>query len=210
MKVKEESEKVVLKLNIQKCKIMTSGPITSWQLEGETMETVKYFILGGPKITTNGDCSQEIKRHLLLWRKSRQHIKKKRHYFANKCPSSQNYGFSSSHVWIWELDYKVSWAPKNWCFWTVVLERLLRISWTARRSNRSILREISPEYSLKGLMLKLKLQYFGYLMQKADSFEKSLMLGKIEGGRRRGWQRMGWLDGITDSMTWAWVSSRSW
>ena len=98
---------------------------------------------------------------------------------------------------MWELDYKESWAPKNWCFWTVVLEKT---PWTARRSNQSILKEISPGCSLEGLMLKLKLQYFGHLMQRADSFEKTLMLRKIEGKRKRGWQRMRCLDGITDSM----------
>ena len=146
--------------------------------------------------------------------------------------------FSSSHVWMWELDYKESWAPRNWCFWTVVLEktlespsdskkiqpvypkgnqswvftgrtdafelwcwrRLLRVPWTTRRSNQSILKEISPGCSLETLMLKLKLQYFGHLMQRANSLEKTLMLGKIEGRRRRGQQRMRWLDGITDSM----------
>ena len=138
------------------------------------------------------------------WKKSygqpRQHIKKQKHYFANKGPSSQGYGFSSSQVWIWELHYKESWALKNWCFWAVVLERLLRVPWTARRSNQSILKEISPGCSLIGLMLKLKLQYFGHLMWRTDSFEKTLMLGKIEGRRRRGQQRMRWLDGITDSM----------
>ena len=101
---------------------------------------------------------------------------------------------------MWELDNKESWAPKNWCFWTVVLEKTLEIPWTARRSNQSILKEISPGYSLEGLMLKLKLQYFGHLMRRADSIEKTLMLGKIEGRWRRGWQRMRWLDGITDSM----------
>ena len=101
---------------------------------------------------------------------------------------------------MWELDYKESWAPKNWCFWTVMLEKTLESPWTARRSNQCILKEIGPEYSLEGLMLKLNLQYFGHLMQRADSFEKTLMLGKIEGRRRRGWQRMKWLDGITDSM----------
>ena len=100
---------------------------------------------------------------------------------------------------MWELDYKKSWAPKNWCFWTWCCRRLLRVPWTARRSNQSILKEISPKCSLEGRMLKLKLQYFGYLMPRADSFEKTLMLGKIEGRRRRGRQRMRWLDGITDS-----------
>ena len=101
---------------------------------------------------------------------------------------------------MWELDCEASWAPKNWCFWTVVLEKTLESPLDARRSNQSILKEISPEYSLEGMMLKLKLQYFGYLMWRADSLEKILMLGKIEGRRRRGWQRMRWLDGITDSM----------
>ena len=130
----------------------------------------------------------------------RQHIKKQRHYFANRGLSSQSYGFSSSHVWMWELDYKKAehWridAFELWCW-----RRLLTVLWTARRSNQSILKENSSEYSLEGLMLKLKLQYFSLLMWRTDSLEKTLMLGKIEGGRRRGWQRMRWLDGITDSM----------
>ena len=141
---------------------------------------------------------------LAPWKKSydqhRQHIKKQRHYFANKGPSSQSYGFSNSHVWMWELNYKESWALTNWCFWTVVLEKTLESPWTARRSNQSILKEISPEYSWGGLMLKLKLQYFGHLMWRTDSLEKTLILGKIEGRRRRGQQRMRWLDVITDSM----------
>ena len=101
---------------------------------------------------------------------------------------------------MWELDYKESWALKNWCCWAVVCRRLLRISWTARRYNQSILKKISPEYSLEGLMLKLKLQYFGHLMWRTDSLEKTLMLGKIEGRRRRGWHKVRWLDGITNSM----------
>ena len=117
-----------LKLKIQKTKIMASSPITSWQIDRETMEIMRGFILGGSKITANGDCSHEIKRHLAPWKKSydqpRQHIKKQRHYFANKGPSSQSYGFSSSHVWMWELNYKESWAPKNWCFSTVVVKTL--------------------------------------------------------------------------------------
>ena len=115
-------------------------------------------------------------------------------------PSSHRYGFSSGHVWMWELDCEESWALKNWCFELWYWRRLLRVPWTARRSNQSILKEISPGCSLVGLMLKLKLQYFGYLMQRADSFEKTLMLGKIKGRRRRGQQRMRWLDGITTSM----------
>ena len=137
------------------------------------------------------------------WKKSydqlRQHIKKQRHYFANKDPSSQSYGFSSSHVWVWEWDHKAEhWRADAFELWC--RRRLLRVPWAARWSNQSILKEISPEYSLEGLMLKLKLQYFGHLMQRTDSLEKTLMLGKIEGGRRRGQQRMRWLDGITNSM----------
>ena len=141
---------------------------------------------------------------LAPWKKRydqpRQHSKKQRHYFANKGPSSQGCGFSSSHVWMWKLNYKESWVLPNWCFWTMVLEKTLESPWTARRSNQSILKEISPEYSLEGLMLNLKLQYFGHLMWRTDLFEKILMLGKIEGRRRRGQQRMRWLRAITDSM----------
>ena len=129
----------------------------------------------------------------------RQHIKKQRHYFANKGPSSQGYGFSRSHVWMWELDCEESWVPKNWCFWTVVLEKALESPLDCKRSNQSILK-ISPGCSLEGLMVKLKLQYSGHLMQRADSFEKTLMLGKIGGRRRRGWQRMRLLDGISNTM----------
>ena len=128
MKVKVESGKVGLKLNIQKTKIMSSGPITSWETDGETMETMTDFIFQGSKITADGDCSHEIKRRLLLGRKAMTNlgsILKSRHYVADSSPSSQSYGFSSSHVWMWELDYKESWAPKNWCFWTVVLEKTL-------------------------------------------------------------------------------------
>ena len=128
MKVKEESGKVGLKLNIQKTKIMASSPITSWQIDGETVETLRDFIFLGSKITTDGDCDHEIKRCLLLGRKATTYLgsmlKKQRHYLASKGLSSQSYGFSSGHVWMWELDYK-SWAPKNWCFWTVVLEKTL-------------------------------------------------------------------------------------
>ena len=141
---------------------------------------------------------------LTPWKESydqpRQHIQKQRHYFANKGPSSQGYDFSSGHVWMWELDYKESWALKYDSFELWCWRRLLRIPWAARRSNQSILTEISPGCSLERLMLKLKLQYFGYLMWRADSLEKTLMLGKIECRRRRGWQKMIWLDGIIDSM----------
>ena len=148
------------------------------------------------------------------WKESydhpRQHIQKQRHYFTNKGPSSQGFGSSSGHVWMWKLEYKESkpWridAFELWCW-----RRLLRVPWTARRSNQSILKEISPGCSLEGLVLKLKLQYFGHLMQRADSFEKILMLGKIEGRRRRqntGWD--GWMASPT-RWTWVWVNSGSW
>ena len=152
-----------------------------WQIDGETMED---FIFLGSKITADGDCSHEIKRCLLLGRKAMTNLDsvlKSRDDFANKSLFSQSCGFSSSHVWMWELDYKESWVLKNWYFWIVVLERTL-------------------ESPLEGLMLKLKLQYFGHQMWRTDSLEKTPMLGKIEGRRRRGWQRMRWLDGITNSM----------
>ena len=143
---------------------------------------------------------------LTPWKKSydqpRQHIKKQRHYFTNKGPSSQDYGFASSHVWIWELDYKESWVLKNWCFWIVVFIRLLRVPWTARRSIQSILKQIRPGCSLEGLMLKLKPQYFGHLMRRVDQLEKTLMLGLGTGGEGddRGWD--GWMASPT---RWTWV-----
>ena len=161
MKVKEESEKVGLKLNIQRTKIMASGPIISWEIDEESMEIMRDFIVGGSKITVEGDCCHKIKRHLLLGRKTMTNLdsilKIQRHFFANKCLSSQSYGFSSSYVWMWELDYKESWVPKIDAFELWCWRRLLRVPWTARRSNQSILKEINPEYSLEGLMLKLKL-----------------------------------------------------
>ena len=134
-----------------------------------------------------------------LW-PTRQHIKKQRHYFANKGPSSQSRGLSSSHVWMWELDYKEGQVLKIDVFELCCWRRLLTIPWTSRRSNQSILKEISSEYSLEELMLKLKLQYFGHLMRRTDSLAKIVMLGKIEGRRRRGWQRTRWLGGITNLM----------
>ena len=134
-------------------------------------------------------------------RQIRQHIKKQRHYFANKGPSSQSCGFSTSHIWMWELDYKESWVLKNWCFWTVMLQKTLESSLDCKDvKNQSILKEISPEYSLKGLMPNLKHQHFGHLMWRTDSLEKIPMLGKTEGGRRQRQQRMRWWDGIPDSM----------
>ena len=122
----------------------------------------------------------------------------------------QRVQFSSGHVWMWELDYKESWAPKNWCFWTVVLEKTLESPLDCKEIQPIHSEGDQPWCSLEGLMVKVKLQYFGHLMQTADSFEKTLMLGKIEGRRRSGWQWMRWLDGITDQWTWVWVNSRSW
>ena len=204
MKVKEESENVGLKLNIQKTKIMASSPITSWQIDGETVETVTDFILGDSKITADGDCCHEIKRRLLLARKVMTNLDSilknrditlptKVHLVKAMVFPVVMYGCES---WtIMKAEHQRIEAFELWCW-----RRLLRVPWTARRSNQSILKEISPEYSLEGLILKLKLQYFGHLMRRADSFEKTLMLGKIEGRRRRGRQRRGWLDGITNLM----------
>ena len=213
MKVKEECEKASLKLNIQKMKIMASGPITSWQIDGETVETVSDFIFLGSKITSDGDWNHEIKRCLLLGRKVMTNINSILKSRAITLPTKVRpvkamvfpvvrYGCESwtiKKAGCWRID-----AFKLWCW-----RRLLRVPWTARRSNQSILMEIIPWCSLVGLMLKLKLQYFGHLMQRADSLKKTLMLGKIEGRRRRGWQRMRWLDGITDLWAWVWVSSGS-
>ena len=268
MKVKEKSAKVGLKLNIQKTKIMASGPITSWQIDGETVETVSDFILGGSKITADGDWSHEIKRCLLFGRKvmtNLDSVLKSRdiehnmntkllshvrlfatpwavactrllhpwdfldkstgvgcHFLLQGIFPTQGSNPGLLHCRQITLLTKIcvvkamvfpvvmcgceSWITRKverrridafelWCW-----RRLLRVPWTARRSNQSIVKEISLEYSLEGLMLKLNLWSFGYLMRRTDSLEKTLMLGKIEGGRRRGWQRMGWLDGITDSM----------
>ena len=151
------------------------------------------------------------------WKESygqpRQHIKKQRHYFSDKGPSSQGYHvwmYGCNHVWMWELDYKESWVPKNWCFWTVVLEKTLASSLDCKEFQPVHHKEISPEYSLEGLILKLKLQYFGQLMERADSFEKTLMLGKIKGRMGRGRQRMRcWMASLT-RWTWVWVNSGSW
>ena len=201
MKVKEESEKVGLKLHIQKTEIMASGPITSRQIDGET---VADFIFLGSKITAYGDCSYETKRRLLLGRKVMTNLDSTLKNRDITLPTKVRlvkamvfpvvmYGCDS-----WTIKKAEHWsidAFELWCW-----RRLLRVPWTAKRSNQSILKEISPEYSLEGLM-KLKLQYFGHLSQRrADSLEKTLILGKIEGRRRRGQQKMRWLDGITDSM----------
>ena len=196
MKVKEESEKVALKLNIQETKIMASGPITSWQIDGET---VADFIFLGSKITADDDCSHEIKRRLLLGRKgsiSKSRVitlpTKVRLVKAMVFPVVM-YGCES-----WTIKKAERWRIDSfelWCW-----RRLLRVPWTARRSNQSILKEINLGCSLVGLLLKLKLQYFGHLMRRADSFEKILMLGGIGGRRRRGWQRMRCLDHVTISV----------
>ena len=171
--------------------ILASSPITSWQVDGETMETVRDFIFLGSKITADDDYSPEIKRYLLLGRKAMRNLysvlKNRDITLPAKVHKVKSYGFSSSHVWMWELTIKKDehWRIDAFKLLCLKHNRLLRAPWTARRSNQSILKEINPEYSLEGLMLKLKLQYFGHLMWRPDSLEKSLMLGKIE-GRRRG------------------------
>ena len=199
MKVKEEREKAGLKLHIQKMKIMASGPIISWQIDGETMETMREFIFLGSKITADGDCSHEIKRRLFLGRKAMTNL--------DSILKSRDITLLAKVCLVKAMVFPVvmygceRWTIKKaehcridafelWCW-----RKHLRVPWTARRSNQSILKDISPECSLEGLMLKLKLQYFGPLMRRADSLEKILMLGKIEGSRRRGRQRMRWLDG---------------
>ena len=204
MKVKEESEKVDLKLNIQKTKIMASGPITSWEIDRETVETVADFIFLGSKITADGDCRYEIKRGLLLGRKVMTNL--------DSILKSKDMTLPTKVCLVKAMVFPVvmygceSWTIKKAerrridAFELSCWRRLLRVSWTARRSNQCIPKEISPGCSLEGLMLKLKLQYCGHLMRRADVFEKTLMLGKIEGRWRRGRQRMRWLDGIIDSM----------
>ena len=161
------------------------------------MRTLTDFIFLGSKITADGDCSHEIKDAYSLQEKLWQtQTKKQRHHFADKGPSSQSYGLSSSHGWMWELDHKEGWAPKNWFFQTLGLEKTLEDHLGCKEIKPVNPKEIYPEYSLEGLMLKLKRHYFGHLMWGTDSLAKTVMLGKIEGGRRRGQQRMRWLDGI--------------
>ena len=204
MKVKVESEKVGLKLNIQKTKIMASGPINSWEIDGVTVETVSEFIFLGSKINADGDCSHEIKRHLLLGRKVMTNLDSifksrditlttKVHLVKAMVFPVVMYGYES---WtVQKAEHRRIDAFELWCW-----RRLLRVPWTASRSNQSILKEINPGISLEGMMLKLKLQYFGQVTQRVDSLEKTLMLGGIGGSRRKGRPRMRWLDGITDSL----------
>ena len=183
---------------------MASGPVTSWQIDGETLGKVRGFILGGSQITADGYCSHEIKRCSLLGRKAMTKL--------DSILKSRDVTLPTKVCLFKAMAFRVvmygceSWTIKKaepqridtfelWCW-----RRLLKVPWTARRSNQSILKEISPEYSLEGLMLKLKLQYFAHLRQRVNSLEKTLILGKIDGGMRRGWQRMRWLNGITDLM----------
>ena len=203
-KVKEESAKVGLKLNIQKTKTMASGPITSWQIDAETVEAVADFIFLGSKITADGECSHESKRRLLLGRKVMTNwdsilqcrdITLPTKFCLVKAMVFPVVMYGCESWTIKKAEHQRIDAFELWCW-----RRLLRIPWTARRSKQSILKEISSGCSLEGLMLKLKLQYFGHLMRRADWFEKTLMLGKVEGRRVRGWQRMRWLDGIINSM----------
>ena len=212
MKVKEENEKVGLKLIIQKTKITASGPITSWQIDWETMETVTNFIFLGSKITADVDCSHEIKT-LAPWKKSydqpRQHIQKKRHYFANKGPSSQSYSLSSSHIWMWELDYKESWVLKNWCFWTVVLEKTLESLLDSKE-----IQPVNPKGNQSWIFIgrtdaeaetPLATWYEERTHLKRPWHWERLKVGGEADDR--GWN--GWMASPTQ-WTWVWVDSRSW
>ena len=190
MKVKEESENVGLKLNIQKTKIMVSGPITSWEIDRETVETVSDFILGGSKITAYGDCSHEIKRRLLLGRKvltNLDSIFKSRDitfpakFRLVKAMVFPGVMYGCESLTVKKAECRKIDALQLWCW-----RRLLRVPWAARRSNQSILWEISPGCALEGLMLKLKLQYFGHLMQRVDSLEKDPDAGRNWGQEEKG------------------------
>ena len=173
--------------------------------ERESGNSVRFYIFG-----LQNHCRWWLQpwneKMLAPWKKScdqpRQHIKRQKHYFTNKSPSSQSHGFSNGHVWMWDLDYKESWAPKNWCFWTLALEKMLESPLGCKEiqpvhPKGVFIGKNSPGCSLERLILKLKLHYFGHFMQRTDSFEKTLMLGKTEGGRRRGRQGMRWLDGLS-------------
>ena len=211
MKVKEESEKVGLKLNIQKTKVMASGPSTSWQIDGETMESVRGYFLG-----LQNHCRWWLQswnyKMLALWKKSydqpRQHIKKQRYYFGNKVPASQSCGFSSSHVWIWKLDYKESWVSKKWCFWTVVLEKTLKSPLDCKE-----IQPVNPKRNQSQIFIG-----------RTDAEAEAPILWPSDGKNRLIWKdpdagkdKVGgegdnrvWLDGITNSMDMSLSGSRSW
>ena len=176
---------------------MASSPITSWQTDGETVETATDFIFMRSKIIMDGDCSHEIKKHLLLERRAMtnlESIKNQRHHLVDKGPYSQSYGFSSSHVQMWELDHKEGWGLKNWCFQTVVLEKTLEGPLDCKE-----IKPVHPKGNQSWVFIgRTDAEHFGHLMWRADSLEKTLMLGKIESRRRRGQQRMRWLDGTAN------------
>ena len=210
MKVEEESEKAGFKLNIQNSKIMASGPINSWQIFGKTMATVTYFIFLGSTIT-EGDCSHEIKRHLLLVRKALTNLdstlKTKDITLLTKVHLVKAMVFPVVFV-----DGRVGQWRKLSTEELMLLNcgvKLLRVPWTVRRSNQSFLNKISPEYSLEGLMLKLRLQYFGHLMWRTDSLEKTLMLDKIEAREEDDREWDGWMASPT-GWTWVWARSGRW
>ena len=214
MKVREESEKAGLKLNIQKTKIMASGPITSWQIDGETMEKVADFMFWGSKITPDGDCSHEIKRCLLFGRKAMTNLDSMLKSRDITLPTKVRP--VKAMIFLVVMYGCESWTIKKaehqridtfelWCW-----RRLLRVPWTARRSNQSILKEISSEYSLEGLMFKLKLQYFGHLMVKLTHLKRPWCWERLKAGGEgddRGWD--GWMASPT-RWTWVWVGSGSW
>ena len=180
---------------------MASGPIATWQMKGKGGSSDKF-----PLPRVQNLCGWWLQpwnqKTVASWQESddkrRQCVEKQRYHSANKGPYSQSCGFSNSHMWMWELDHKEGWVPKKWCFEMWCWRKFLNVPWHSM--NQSLLKEISPECSSEWLMLKLTLQPFGHLMRRVNSLEKPLLLGKIEGGRRRGWQWLRWLDGITNSM----------
>ena len=197
--MKEECEKAGWKFNIQKTKTMASGPITSRQTEGEKWKQWQIFFSWAPKSQRKGECSHEIKRCLLLERKAKTNLDSILKAETSGCRQRFKAVVFPVHIIDVTVGSKTRLSAEEPMLSIWYWRRLLRVPWSARRSNHSILKEIRPEYSLEGLMLKLKLQHFGHLIQRTDSLEKTLMLKKIEGGRKRGWQRMRWLDSITNS-----------
>ena len=214
MKVKEENAKVSSKLNIQKSKIIVSGPITLWQIDGEIVETVSDFIFLGSKITADGDWSQEIKRCLLLGKKVMTNLdsiyKKQRHYFVNKGPSSQGCGFSCGHVWMWELDCKESWVWKNWCFWTVVLEKTLE-----NPLNTKDIQPVHPKGNQSWIFIgRTDVEAETPILCPLDA-KNRLICKDPDAGKDWRWEEKGLTedDGWMASPTqwaWVWVNSRSW